>query len=253
MRDPVRNWFFSAVTVGIAAQLLDAEEPLTSEALAIALDRPKRTMRELLARLHRGQLVARVRIESGEPGRPAWGYWLNDQQIPGAQRAVDTPPALWESQHADAAASESEDVEVREAAVVEVPADPTPEPHTPQPVESRFPAPEEQCGRLVRGQELVLVHVEGTALSDLLEALSATRTADDAAWVSRIGDDVAFAFHRGSEAVDLLAVLGGARFRARVAFVGDVVPIETFVEQARRMAPQIRRARSERDAHDATH
>lgn len=96
MSEPLRDWGWSAVTISIGAQLLAAEPdaPLRVEQIAHVLQQPERSVRALLDRLSSGRLVTRARLQTGEPGRPAWGYWLTEEQRPAAQRAVDTPEVL---------------------------------------------------------------------------------------------------------------------------------------------------------------
>jgi hypothetical protein len=271
MSDPIRNW--SAITLGIAAELLDAEEALRTDAIAAELGKSERTIRDLLSRLCDGQLVSRARIQTGEAGNPPWGYWLSADQIPGAQRALRTPTAPLGSEAVDDAANAPPPGSVQQAGsgqpieragtgVEEEQAEPrrflqqSAELATTENLKASGSSSEPSrrpLGQLLRGQELVLVDVRGPAFSQLLEGLSDTRTVDDATWIARIGDEVAFAFEatdttRG--ATDLLAVLAGARLSVRLAVVGQVAPIDDLIEQARRVTPEIRRARSTRDAHD---
>jgi hypothetical protein len=252
MPDPLRHW--SAATVDIAERLLEASEPSRSDAIARELARPERTTRQLLAQLHGGRLIARGREHTGEPGRPAWCYYLRDDQIPGAERAVNTPPELWDSlvtgQYDDAAATEAR-TERREPILATTLSSPRGSPAAVSTEQSGA-----AYGQLSRGQELVLVDINGPALSDLLEVLAGTKTIAAAAWIARIGDELAIAFDptgTRSAAGDLLAVLAGARLSVHLAVVGQVAPANELVEQSQRLAPEIRRARSEHDAHRAPH
>ena len=255
MPAPLRDWYMSSVTVDIASALLEADEPVRTDAVADALDQPERSIRNLMDRLHAGRLVSRVSQETGKPGRRPWIYWLGEEQRPGAQRAVNTPPELWSSHRLGHGDVDDDDLSEKESLPLQ-----NRESTDAVGLDQRgsvtdAAAKTTAVGRLVRGQELVLVDVSGTAMSDLLAALPGTRTATPASWIARIGDEIAFAFEPDSgddAAADLLAVLAGARLSVRLAPVAHVATIDDLLDQARRLAPEIRRARSERDAHDAT-
>jgi hypothetical protein len=212
----------------------------------------------LLDRLHEGRLVTRMTVVTGEPGRPPWGYWLGEEQIPGAERAVNTPQELLDSGPTDESGGAAEDGDSEASARQDADggAAPVPSEYEIPPEYGSHEPQQATAGQLVRGYELVLVDVSGSGLSDLLEALAGTRTADRAIWTVRIGNELTFAFDGSgtrSDAGDLLAVLAGARLPVRHATVGRVAPAHELIDQARRIAPEIRRARSERDAHNAPH
>ena len=98
--------------------------------------------------------------------------------------------------------------------------------------------------------------VSGAGLSDLLEVLAGTRALDPAAWIARVGDELVIAFESidaHSPAGDLLAVIAGARLPVRFAVVGQVARAQDLIDQAKRVAPELRRARSEHDARRAPH
>jgi predicted transcriptional regulator len=251
---PLRDWEWSAVTVEIGAQLLAAEpdQPLRVEQIARELQQPERSVRGVLDRLNGGRLVTRARLQTGEPGRPAWGYWLTDEQRPAAQRAVDTPEVLRKSHRKRGAKPGQDDL-----ALPRVTASASSgSPDTP-PAERRAVAADGSS--LDRTQpaplhEVVIVDVSGSAYAHLLEALSGTRKAEPATWAARVGDEVVFLFesdNAASAAGDLVAVLAGARLSVRSSPVREVVPATELIARAQRIAPEIRRARSTRDAHDA--
>jgi predicted transcriptional regulator len=257
MAEPLRDWYLSAVTVAIAAKLLAAQpdQPLRTDELARELQRPERSVRDLLDRLNTGRLVTRTQLQTGEPGRPPWGYWLADEQRPAAQRAVDTPEVLRESRHKRDSARVTDDT-----AVTASPSDVrVTSPLEPDVDEAQTRAPEAEAPTApgtgaTRGQEVVIVDVSGAAYAQLLEALTETRTADDASLVIWVGDEVVFLFggaNAPSAAADLLVALAGARLSVRSATVREVMPGAELIARAGRMAPEIRRARSTRDAHDA--
>lgn len=245
MPAPLRDWYASAVTVQIGAELLAAEpdEPSRADELARKLGRPERSIRELLERLNSGRLVTRAQLQTGEPGRPPWGHWLTDEQRPAAQRAVDTPEVLREARRReqDSAPPTSEGEEASDGT----------ERSDPSSVVAQAPR-RPDISRL-SGQELVIVDVHGPGYAQLLEALSGTRTADAATWVFRVGSEVGFLFDSSDAAAagNLLAVLSGARLSVRSESVRQVMPAAEFISHAQQVTPEIRRARSTRDAHDA--
>jgi predicted transcriptional regulator len=256
MPDPLRDWYSPAVTVEIAGELLAAHpgEPVRADGLAPTLRRSERGIRELLDRLYRGQLVSRAALHTGEAGRPRWGYWLADEQRPAAQRAVDTPEELRKVVRKRRGESAADDRSVAAdaargsaaislAAVIDHAAE----------AESAPDASAHANARAAPRRELVIVDSSGSAYAHLLEALSGTRKADAATSVIRVGHEVVFVFDTSSAAHDadaLLAVLGGARLLVRSASVREVITAAEFVAHAQHMAPEIRRTRSTRDAHD---
>lgn len=103
-------------------------------------------------------------------------------------------------------------------------------------------------------REVVIIDISGSAYSHLLEALSGTRKAEAATCALRVGDELAILFDSddaASAAGDLLAVLAGARLSVRSASVREVISAAELLARAQRMAPEIRRARSSRDAYEA--
>lgn len=257
MSAPLRDWGWSAVTVDIGARLLAAEpdEPLRVEQIASELQQPERSVRELLRRLSSGRLVARAQLQTGEPGRPAWGYWLTDEERPAAERAVDTPEVLRKFRRKRAAEPDHDETAASGAAAIgdNSSADTHAVEDEPTSAGAASTSPLSDVEReAVR--EVVIVNVSGQAYAHLLEALSGTRSADTATWAIRVGEEIVFAF--GSDdataaAGDLVAVLAGARLCVRSASVRELIPAADLIARAQRMAPEIRRARSTRDAYDA--
>lgn len=254
MLDPLRDWDWSAVTVEIGAQLLAAEpdQPLRVEQIARELHQPERSVRGLLDRLNSGRLVMRARLQTGEPGRPAWGYWLTNEQRPAAQRAVDTPEVLRKSQRK----RDRESLQDHATVPGSTASASSSSPDAPAVEERTSGADTSALYRAQPGtlQEIVIVDVSGPAYALLLEALSGTRRAEPATWVARVGDEAVFVFDSddaASVAGDLVAVLAGARLSVRSASVREVMPAAELIARAHRMAPEIRRARSTRDAHEA--
>lgn len=256
MTDPLQNWFWSDVTVGIAAHLLaaDPDSPRRVDEIATELERNDRVIRGLLDRLHAGRLVARTKLVTGEAGRPAWVYWLSDEQRVIAERAVETPPSLWPRRESHSAIAALDPTEVA----------PTPDSNdedafAPSQQEASDAGPgrdqsQRGIGHLHRGQELVVVDISGSAFASLLEALSSVGTASLGMWVTRLGDELVFVFD-GQEPVapasELLSLLAGARLSVRQTGVAQVMRAEDLADQAKRISPAIRRARMTRDAHDA--
>jgi hypothetical protein len=100
----------------------------------------------------------------------------------------------------------------------------------------------------------VIIDVAEAQLAEVMDSLSHTNFAHRARWVALFGNELAFAFDDPDPvepAIDLLAVFAGARLTGRRATVASVLPVDSFIAQARRTSPAARRARSIRDARDA--
>lgn len=246
MSPPLRDWYSSAV-IGIAELLLAAppDEPLTAEAIAPPLARGIRSVRDNLDRLHRGQMVSRAKSPTGGPGRNPYAYWLSEEQRPAALRATGTDPVLWPSRSRGTAADHADDVEA-------VASSSTPDHGLGLEVRVAEQSDAAAKSGMVPGQELVLVDLDASAYADVLEALSspATNPATAAAWVAQLSHELVFAFDPAASiaAEDLLSLLEGARLKVRSGRVGHVRTGAAIVDQARRMSPEIRRARMTRDA-----
>lgn len=108
-------------------------------------------------------------------------------------------------------------------------------------------------GRVLRrGQELVVADITGGAYGDVLQALAEMTTqARAAVWTAVIGDELIFVFERSEAASELLAVLHGARVTVRRGAVSQVGPVAELLERSKEIAPQVRRARHSRAAHEA--
>jgi hypothetical protein len=247
---PLRDWY-SPTVIGIAERLLAApsEAPLTVDELAHPLGRGARGVRDLLDRLYQGQMVSRARAEPSGAGRPPYHYWLSEEQRPAAQRASDTEPALWPSRRQARPTPRHDSAEP-----VPSPAAAALGPHVGTPAEH-----DQVDGSgatvtavIAQAQQLVLVNLRVSTYADVLEVLSSSgaSAAAAAAWIAQVGHELAFAFDPAASIVadDLRSLFEGARLDVRVAHVGHVRPTAVMLDQARRMAPEIRRARMTRDA-----
>ena len=246
MSEPIRDWFWSSTTVEVATALA-AVAPRT---VLVAADvsrglgrQDPRAIRGLLDRLHNGGLVARARLSTGKQGRPPWAYSLSDEQHAIAQRAAETPPERRPPR--PARRTKRGETPDHGHGVLGLNA-----PSEKRPVQGADHA--DWIGHLARGQELVLVDVAQTALADVFRVLSSTELASRARWIALWGDELVFVFDGEDPvrpAIDLLAVMAGARLAARRATVAQVARIEELVEQARQTSPTVRRTRMGHDAY----
>jgi hypothetical protein len=105
-------------------------------------------------------------------------------------------------------------------------------------------------GLLKRGQEIVVASADRDHLQDLLHVLVQAQGAAQAAWVAVCGDELLLIFDGpdpAEPALDLLAVLDGARVPSRRATVARVRPTRDLIRHARKTVDEAQRTRIRRD------
>lgn len=246
--DDYELWLWPPKTVDVAQALLAASGPVTAKELSADVGTSPSNVSTLLQRPRRYELVMieKRRREPGARGPRPSIYWLTPDQRNVAERAIeveevdrpvsDPRPRVTDrdsgnerSSQSTSSATEAEDAE-----------------HVASPG-----TPDTDIGHLRRGQELVIADVGAARMADLLRALDDATVRLQARWVALYGDELAFVFDGPQPvepAVDLLAVLDGARIPVRRATVSRVTASERLIEEARSVAPRARRARMVSDA-----